>query len=443
MPSTEPTDRPVGQHRRTAGRPTRAARIHGTDKVGVSEFQLPETGPEELLLRVVSSSMCLSTYKALSLGSEHKRVPASLSEEPVVTGHEFAGVLEEVGSALSARFTPGQSVAILPTMNLPTGYSPGYSYPFFGGDATYCIVPKTAVEKGCVLPYDGGYFANASLAEPMSCIIGAFHASYHTEPLVWEHQMGIRPRGRLALLGCGGPMGVGALDYALHGPYRPRLVAAVDVSAERLSRLRTLFPPEEARRRGCQLEFVNAAEADPVETLKQLSRGQGYDDVVIFAAVKELIETGDAVLARDGCLNFFAGPMDRSFSAGLNLYNVHYEGTHVVGTSGGSRADMEESLSLSDSGAINPSRMVTHVGGLDAVPDALSSLPGFTGGKIVIYPHIDMDLTGIADFAALGDEDPRFRTLAQICAPHDDIWNQEAEAYALDAFASRTTESYR
>ena len=418
------------------GRLTRAARMHAANQVAVSAYELPETGPDELLLRVVSSSMCLSTYKALALGSEHKRVPETLSSQPVITGHEFAGVLEEVGADLSGRFCVGQSVAVLPTMNLPSGYSPGYSYPYFGGDATYCTVPAVAVEKGCVLPYDGGYYANASLAEPMSCIIGAFRASYHTEPLVWQHEMGIRTGGSLALLGSGGAMGVGALDYALHGPYRPRLVVAVDVSDERLRRLSELFPPELARSRGTQLEFVNAAEVDPVAVLAGLTGGDGYDDVMVFAAVRELIETGDAVLARDGCLNFFAGPTDRSFAASLNLYNVHYEGTHVVGTSGGSRSDMEESLSLSAAGRINPSRMVTHVGGLDAVPGALTGLPTFTGGKILIYPHVDLELTAIADFASSG-EDPRFARLAELCAPGDGIWNREAEAYVLEAFASR------
>jgi L-sorbose 1-phosphate reductase len=443
VPSSDRTDPSMNTRTPTPARLTRAARIHGTNKVAVTEFELPDIGPDELLLRVVSSSMCLSTYKALSLGSEHKRVPDTISSEPVMTGHEFAGVIEEVGTDLQEQFTVGQGVAVLPTMGLPSGYSPGYSYPYFGGDATYCIVPRIAIEKGCVLPYDGGYYANGSLAEPMSCIIGAFHASYHTEPLVWEHQMGIRTGGSLALLGSGGAMGIGALDYALHGPYRPRLVVAVDVSEERLARLRTLFPAEEAASRGCRLELVNAAEVDPVEKLRELSGGDGFDDVVVFAAVRELIETGDAVLGRDGCLNFFAGPTDRSFTAGLNLYNIHYESTHVVGTSGGSRTDMEESLSLSASQEINPSRMVTHIGGLEAVPDALTSLPSFTGGKILIYPHIDMDLTGIADFAAAGHDDPRFARLAEICAGHDDIWNRDAEAYVLEAFATPTTGSSR
>lgn len=411
----------------------RASRIHGRDQVEVGEVELPATGPEELLLRVVSSSMCLSTYKALSLGEEHKRVPEDVSSAPAITGHEFAGVVEEVGAGLEDSFAVGQRVAILPTMGLPSGYSPGYSYPFFGGDATHCIVPKVAIDKGCVLPYADTYFANGSLAEPMSCIIGAFHASYHTEPLVWEHQMGIRKNGALALLGCGGAMGVGALDYALNGPFAPTTVVAVDVDAGRLARLRRLFPPEAAAERGVRLELVDASAVDVVETLRSISP-EGYDDVVVFAAIRELVETADALLARDGCLNFFAGPTDKQFRAGLNLYNVHYEGTHVVGTSGGSRSDMEESLQLSAAGQINPSLMVTHVGGLDAVPGALRGLPDFVGGKILIYPHADLPLVAIDDLEGLGRQDPRFAELARLTRSNEGIWDHAAETYLLEHF---------
>lgn len=411
-----------------------AAVIHGRDQVKVTTVELPEIGPEELLLRVVSSSMCLSTAKALALGEKHKRVPETIAETPVITGHEFAGVIEQVGADLADQFSPGEGVAIQPAMGLDNGYSPGYSYPYYGGDATYCIVPKVAVDKGCVLPYAGSYYANASLAEPMSCIIGAFRASYHTEPYVYEHEMGIRKDGRLALLGAGGPMGVGAVDYALHGPVSPRQVVAVDVDEARLRRLRSLFPPEEAAARGIDLVYLDVRDVDAAATLRGLSEGEGFDDVLVLAASAELLQVGDAVLATDGCLNFFAGPTDASFAVPMNFYNVHYERTHVVGTSGGSRDDMAECLELSSQGVLNPSFMVTHVGGLGAVPGALRGLPSFKGGKIVVYPHVDMDLTGIDEFVRKAATDPRFAPLAEICERHDGIWNEEAERYLLSAF---------
>ena len=62
-----------------------------------------------------------------------------------------------------------------------TMWSPGYSYEFFGGDATYCIIPAEVMELGCLLEYKGRAYYEASLAEPMSCSIGAFNAAYHTK----------------------------------------------------------------------------------------------------------------------------------------------------------------------------------------------------------------------------------------------------------------------
>ena len=113
--------------------------------------QLPPLGASEVLMKVVSSSMCYSTYKALTLGPTHKRVPGNLGQVPVMTGHEFAGIIEEVGDHYKDRFFAGQKIVIQPAMGLDSGYSPGYSYPYYGGDATYTIIPEVAIEKGCIL----------------------------------------------------------------------------------------------------------------------------------------------------------------------------------------------------------------------------------------------------------------------------------------------------
>ena len=413
---------------------TTAAVLGGKNKVYLREFELPEIGEEELLVKNISNSICLSTYKAAIRGEEHKRVPENVSEHPAITGHEFCGIICQVGEKLKGRFQEGEKFVLQPAMGLESGYSAGYSYEYFGGNATYCIIPKIAIDLGCVLPYEGTYFANASLAEPMSCIIGAFHATYHTTQYVYEHHMGIREGGNLALLGCAGPMGMGAIDYAVNGPRKPKLAVVVDIDEARLKRAEELITVAHAAEQGVKLIYVNTKDQDAVTVLRALTGGKGYDDVFVFAPVPALVEEADDILANDGCLNFFSGPTDSRFKVPFNFYNVHYESTHIVGTSGGSTGDMMESLELSAQGRINPSFMVTHIGGINAAPDTILNLPKIPGGKKMIYPHIQMELTAIADFAKLGRGNKLFAALADICGRHGNVWCEEAERYLLNYY---------
>ena len=310
---------------------TTAAVLSGKKKIYLREFDLPEIGEEELLVKVISNSICLSTYKAALRGEEHKRVPEDISEHPVITGHEFCGIIEKVGEKLQGKFQEGEKFVLQPAMGLDSGYSAGYSYEYFGGNATYCIIPKVAIDLGCVLPYKGNYYANASLAEPMSCIIGAFHATYHTTPYVYEHDMGVRKNGNIALLGCAGPMGMGAIDYAVNGPWHPKKVVVVDIDEERLKRAEELITPERAAKVGVELIYINTRGIENVPAyLRGLTDGKGYDDAFVFAPVPALVEQADDILATDGCLNFFSGPTDPNFKAKFNFYNVHYESTHIV-----------------------------------------------------------------------------------------------------------------
>ena len=139
-----------------------------------------------------------------------------------------------------------------------TMWSPGYSYEFFGGDTTYCIIPAEVMELGCLLEYKGKAYYEASLAEPMSCSIGAFHAAYHTQMGVYTHEMGIREGGKLAIVAGAGPMGLGALTYALHCDRRPALVCVADINQDRLDRAAELFPPAEGKAEtGIDLVFIN------------------------------------------------------------------------------------------------------------------------------------------------------------------------------------------
>ncbi len=417
---------------------TKAVRLHGANDLRLDEFELPEITDDEILVRVVSDSICMSTYKCAILGTEHKRVHEDVAEHPAIMGHEFSGDIVKVGKNQQADFKPGMKFALQPALNYKgTMWSPGYSYEFFGGDCTYCIIPPEVMELGCLLEYKGKAYYEASLAEPMSCSIGAFHAAYHTQMGVYVHEMGIKEGGKLAIMAGAGPMGLGALTYALHCDRRPSLVVVTDLNQDRLDRAEALFPPEELRREGIGLHFVNTGNyEDPVEELRKLTGGTGFDDVFCFTPVASVVSQSSAVLGRDGCLNFFAGPTDKNFSAEINFYDVHYNSAHVMGTTGGGTEDLIESLDLTAAGRIDPAVMVTHIGGLGVAAQTTMHLPEIPGGKKLIYTHTDLPLIALTDLRAYGEEkkDERFLILADFVDAHKGLWNPEAEQYLLENF---------
>ena len=83
------------------------------------------------------------------------------------------------------------------------------------------------------------------------------------------------------------------------------------------------------------------------------------------------------------------------------------------------------------SGKLTPAFMVTHVGGLNAAGETTLNLPKIPGGKKLIYTHVDMPLTAIADFAEKGKTDPFYAKLAELTDKTHGLWNAEAEAYLL------------
>ena len=74
--------------------------------------------------------------------------------------------------------------------------------------------------------------------------------------------------------------------------------------------------------------------------------------------------------------------------------------------------------------------MITHIGGLDCVIDTTINLDKIPGGKKLVYTHISMPLTAIADFEKM--EDPIFKTLDEIVKNNNGLWCLEAEKYLLE-----------
>ena len=413
---------------------TKAVRLYGKDDLRLEEFELPAMKDDEILAEIISDSLCMSSYKAAKQGADHKRVPGDVADNPTLVGHEFAGKILEVGDKWKHKFRSGDKFTVQPALGALTMEAAGYSFHYFGGNATHVIIPAVYLEQDCIIPFEADSYFMSSMAEPYSCVAGTFEAHYHTRYGSYVHEMGIKEGGMMAMLGAAGPMGIAAIDYIVHADRRPSMLVITDIDKRRLDYIAGLITREEAAGQGIDLHYVNTTDhGDPEAYLRSLSgENNGYDDVLVFAPVKPLVEQGDKLLATDGCLNFFAGPADTQFKAELNFYNVHYSVTHIVATNGGNTDDIRRCIRMMTDGRLSPAYLVTHVGGLNAVVQATCNLPSIPGGKKLIYTHIDLPLTAIVDFEEKGKEDPIFRALQKIVKQHDGLWNAEAEEYLLE-----------
>ena len=411
---------------------TKAVRLYGEMDLRLEEFELPEMQEDEILAEVVTDSLCMSSFKAITQAQQHKKVPDDIEKHPIILGHEFCGKILKVGKKWKDQYQEGDKFVIQPNIGDVKGYAPGYSFRYMGGDATKIIFTNQVMENGSLLKYQGDTFFEGSVVEPLSCGVGAFNAQYHMKRMYYyEHVMGIREGGAMALLGATGPMGFLAIDFAIHGPKKPSLLVVTGRTQSKIDLAKKLYTEEEAKKNGVTLIYVNTSEMDDVNAELRKYANKGYDDVFIFAPNQEMVSYGVKMLAYDGCLNFFSGPADKEFSANVNFYDIHYNSTHFIGTSGGNTEDMKQSIELIEKKTVNAAKIVTHVLGLDEAAKTTKELPLIGGGKKIVYTHHKFPLTQVDKVDEIS-ENKFIEGLKPILKRHGYLWSGEAERYFME-----------
>jgi len=413
---------------------TTALRLYGKNDLRLESFELPEIQDDELLADVITNSICMSSHKATIQGTDHKRVPEDIATNPVIIGHEMCGKILKVGNKYKDKYEVGMKYTIQPAFNYPGREmdAPGYSFPYCGGNARKIIIPKEGLEMDCLIPYYGDAFYKASLSEPIACLLSAFKDQFRYKLYQYKHDMGIKENGNLAILGGAGPMGLAAVDILLQRAPKPGRILITDIDQSRLDHAKKLFPPEKIKNEAnIEILFINTMKVSNSEILSKTD-DKGFDDVFIFAPIKSLVAQAGELLAIGGCLNFFAGPSDKNFSAEINFYDVHYSGHHIIGSSASGIDDLREAVEMIDKDVLNPAIMVTHIGGLDSTAATIKNLPQIPGGKKLIYTNILLPLTAIEDFEEKGETIPLFKELSLLVKANNGIWSKAAEDYLLN-----------
>ena len=122
---------------------TKAVRLYGESDLRLEEFDMGELKDDEILMELITDSVCMSTYKESIQGAKHQRVNDDISEHPIIVGHECAEIIREVGAKWKDKYKVGAKYTMQPALNIEGSMAAiGYSYEYCGGAATFIKVPS-------------------------------------------------------------------------------------------------------------------------------------------------------------------------------------------------------------------------------------------------------------------------------------------------------------
>ena len=165
------------------------------NEVAFADLPDPKPGPGEVVVEVKASGICHTDYEVL-------KDNYGTGAFPVVPGHEYAGVVIEVGSGVT-NVSTGARVAVDPNFECGTcracqrGWAHlcenlgAYGVTTHGGFAELSLVDAANIH-----PIGNMNFMQAALAEPMGCVLNgvdAVHASWMDEAIIF----GAGPMGLL------------------------------------------------------------------------------------------------------------------------------------------------------------------------------------------------------------------------------------------------------
>ncbi len=345
----------------------RVAKFYAPGDLRLEDTPEPVVGDDEVKIRVVNCSTCGTDVKIYRSG--HPNMSA-----PQVMGHEVVGEIVDVGSRV-ADWTIGDRVQVIAA--IPDGTCPdclaglltvcphqksiGYQFP--GGFAEYMIVPREvlAVEGLNLIP-DGLSYAEASLTEPLACVLNG-------------QELARVGDGDTVVVVGSGP--IGCLHVRLARARGAARVILIDLNADRLSKASALVQPDVA---------IVSSETDPVAAVLKATNGRGADVVITAAASGVAQEQGLLMLAPRGRLSLFGGlPKDApTITVDSNL--VHYRELTIVGVNGSSPAHNRAALELIASGAVEVADLITHRLPLDSLFDAIDIVARGDAIKVTIEP---------------------------------------------------------
>ncbi|WP_033339972.1 zinc-dependent dehydrogenase [Catenuloplanes japonicus] len=345
----------------------KVVRFHAPGDIRFEDVAEPEAGPGEVKIRVRNCSTCGTDVKISKFGHHHIHPPR-------VMGHEIAGEIVALGDGVEG-WSEGDRVQVIAAIPCgqcdeckrgrmticPNQESMGYH--FEGGFAQFMVVPaKVLAVNGLNRIPEGVSFAEASVAEPLACVLNG------------QELARVGEGDDVVVIGSGP---IGCLHVRLAKARGANRVFLVDLNRARLDMAANLVKPDLA---------IAGEEVDVVQAVLDATNGRGADVIITAAASGAAQEQALQMVARQGRVSFFGGlPKDNpTVTVDSNL--VHYRELTIVGANGSSPAHNAEALRLIATGSVPVDDLITHRLPLESAIDAFGIVARGEAIKVTIEP---------------------------------------------------------
>jgi len=291
-----------------ATRVMKAAVLHGPEDVRLEDIPVPEIGPGEVLVRIRAALTCGTDAKVYRRGGH-----PTMIRPPAPFGHEFAGDVAAVGSAVRG-FTGGDRVVAANSAPCNLCRYCRMGRPSLctdilyinGAYAEYIAIPERIVRQNLLHISPSLSYSHAALVEPLACVLHGVEESHvHI--------------GDVVVVNGAGPIG---LLFVKLAKLAGASVIAVDKVAGRL---------EFARQLGADHVVDASRTSEVVAAVRQLTPGGEGADVAVDATGSEQVwEAAVRMVRRGGLVNLFGGcKPGTSFSVETSL--LHYSEITIKG----------------------------------------------------------------------------------------------------------------
>ncbi|TVR34038.1 MAG: alcohol dehydrogenase [Spirochaetaceae bacterium] len=335
----------------------------GPGNMQIRDVAEPQAGPEQVKIKVANTGICGS-----DLHIYHYDIDIPINP-PVVTGHEFAGTVVEVGPGVR-RFSPGDRVTSETAFSYcgtcrycssgfynlcPERRTLGYWYN--GAFARYTVVPEDRVHR---LPDNVGFSAGAML-EPLACVT---HAAIDLTTIEHEDWVLVTGPGAIGLLALQVARAQGArVIVAGSSIDHDRLRAAAQLGAERT---------------------IDVSSGDLDALVAEVTDGQGVDVVLECAGAAAAVDSGLNLIRKQGQfiqVGLFGKPIS------VNFEKICFKELRVSGSLGSKRSSWLAAIQLLADGQVQTDPLISHELPLTRWEEAFKLFESKSGLKLMLQPQ--------------------------------------------------------